>query len=140
MGMVKTTAAERFMPSAYCLSAGEAGLVKLTIYGSRTGRPSKRLALNVDNLKVINAAITSEAKNKTIAYEVVRINHLPTIQEVRLHTKNLQYPGPYRVDLTYSGVGIEQIKVGLSTEPGNLRLYMPSIDEPGPQRAAIRFN
>lgn len=82
----------------------------MVIAGNRTGRPSKRLTLQLDNFKVHDAKIIHTNKNKITEHQITRINHLPTRQEIRLHTAQLQYPGEYQLEIAYSGVAENEIQ------------------------------
>jgi hypothetical protein len=113
--MTKTVAP--FIAKEYSLKqASKDTLVELTIIGERVGKPSKRLSLKQSGLKVVSAAIRSESKNKVFDYDIMRINHLPVIGEVRLHTKNLMYPGRYQILLTFSGRSIDEINQYLRSD------------------------
>jgi hypothetical protein len=85
-------------------------LVEVTFFGQRTGKPSKRFTLYGGDLKIKEAFIQSESKNKVVNFEVERINYLPTFNEMRIHTKNLQYPGIYTIKLLVAGKSISDIK------------------------------
>lgn len=123
-----------FKPTSYklALSAGEVdsyaeGLI--TITGQKIGPPSQRITFHQKGLKIIAAKIVRNDKKGSREYEVVRINHLPTFEEVRLHTAELLYPGDYEVVLDYK---IDQQKAaqleGLKDKKPNREL-LPSIDE-----------
>ena len=120
--------AKQFMPEHYDLVPAS-GQVK--IRGRKLGRPSKRLAFHQKGLKVSSAKIIYKNKNKIIEHEVVRINHLPTLNQVRLHTAQLHYPGEYEVDFVFSGTKIDDIKNLEGADLKNVVLmeYFPSIDE-----------
>jgi hypothetical protein len=72
------------------------------LVGKREGRPSKRLSLQLPQIKVASAKIIQQQKGKLIEFEIVRINHLPKLQEIRLHTAQLLYPGEYSIELSYT--------------------------------------
>jgi len=78
-------------------------MAKLVINGVRIARPSKRLTLLRANFKLNSASIIYRSKGKTIEHQVSRINYLPTRQEIRLHTSQLQYPGEYEIKLDING-------------------------------------
>ena len=118
-----------FEPSKYLLSQANDG-IHLTITGQRKGRPSKRLTLHSKGLKVISAGIGSKSKNKEFTYEVQRINHIPSFEEVRLHTSSLQFAGDFTLIIKYRGKTLEQIRAHLDGQgPYKLREHLPSIDE-----------
>lgn len=84
--------------------------------------PSQRITLHQKGLKIISAKIFRRDKAGQKEYEIKRINHLPTFEEVRLHTKELLYPGDYEIVLEY--------KLKKSGAPKPSREFLPSIDEP----------
>ena len=125
----------QFQPSKYQLelkSNREAGAFSghLEISGKKVGPPSKRLTFHQKKLKIKSAQIIRRDKKGTSVYEVVRINHLPTFEEVRLHTKELLYPGDYRVIMRYM-LSVEKAEA-LRKNKGAIpkRDQVPSIDEP----------
>lgn len=65
--------------------------------------PSKRITLNQKNTKVLNAKIIYKHIKGDIEFEVSRINHIKSFEEIRLHTNNILYPGTYVVTLEYKG-------------------------------------
>lgn len=130
---IKTPLSQRFLPSTYNLksSPGNDKLI-VVIEGRRIGRPSKRLALHQSGLKILNVSMLLKSKNKEIEYIVERINHLPLIQEVRLHTAQLQYPGIYTVKIEFSGQNLEAVAAYIKNRDASksYRTHLPSIDEP----------
>src|SRR3989344_8355548 len=120
---------DAFLPERYelSLSGNESRLV---IAGQKLPPPSKRISLHQKGLKIIKAEIVRADKRGPAEYEVIRINHLPTIQQVRLHTKELQYPGSYQITLYYR---LDQQKIKQLSELGDNkpnRELVPSVDEP----------
>lgn len=102
----------------------------LIISGHKLGPPSKRISLHQRQLKVLSAVIFRIDRKSPAEYPVDRINHLPSFQQVRLHTKHTQYPGKYQVSLSYkiSPEKIAKLKALGSTKPD--RHLIPCIDEP----------
>jgi aminopeptidase N len=129
--MAKKKLSEHFAPEEYKISE-VSGQLQLRLKGRRIGRPSKRLAFHQKGLKITSARIIYTNKNKIIEHEVARINHLPTIDQVRIHTAQLQYPGEYEVRLTFSAAKkSEAAKLkGSDLKNAVLREHFPSIDEP----------
>jgi hypothetical protein len=104
----KTRLPYDFKPLQYCLALkldDNSGRFtgQLTIEGQKMPPPSKRITLQQNALKVTGAKIIHKQKNAEIEFEFSRINHLKSFGEVRLHTKNIIYPGQYSVILEYSG-------------------------------------
>jgi len=115
-----------FLPSQQTTFIG--GTVKIT--GKKVGRPSKRIILHQKGLKVSTATITRRDKKLSTDRELSRINHLPSFEQVRLHAKDMLYPGQYIVELNYTispktSDALSKLKQG----PPD-RTLVPSIDEP----------
>jgi hypothetical protein len=64
--------------------------------------PNSRLALHGTTAKINDIQITHTSKNKTVEHTVARINYLPTINQTRVHTAGLLYPGNYEIKLELS--------------------------------------
>lgn len=109
-----------FKPSEYVLDK-KAG--KLIIGGHKLGPPSKRVSLHQKSLKITQAEITRFDKRGDTVHQVVRINHLPTIERVRLHAAEVLYPGKYKIEISYT---LPQ----KFSEAKPSRSWLPSIDEP----------
>jgi hypothetical protein len=105
---------------------------RLEIDGQKSGAPNRRIILDQKGLRVTDAKIIYIQKNKQIEHQVIRINHLPYKQEVRLHTGSPLYPGSYHIEMTYSPVDLKAISEleGKSLAKINLRDLMPSFDTP----------
>src|SRR5258708_934229 len=91
---------EFFRPSKYTLILGR-GSCQLVVEGRKVGRPSKRITLHQKGLKVISAQIIRKDKKGDQQFEAIRINHLPTLQQVRLHTEETLFPGYYEVTIHF---------------------------------------
>jgi hypothetical protein len=123
-----------FKPESYELSVNPSDAVAhLEIIGSKTGRPSHRITLHQRKLKIIKAEIIPKNR-KTSAVEVDRINHLPTFEQVRLHTKQAIYPGVYQIIIEYQSP--KDRRAGLPENGVPNRELLPSIDEPAAWEAA----
>lgn len=118
-----------FQPKQYHLETSD-GRSRLIITGKKIGPPSKRITLHQKGLKVTSAKIIRQDKRGPTEHEVIRINHLPTFEQVRLHTAGMLYPGPYVIELIYQldPKKLEALKKLGANIPG--RDLMPSIDEP----------
>jgi hypothetical protein len=134
------TLLDHFKPISYSLEKmPDDSEIALTIIGRRSGRPSSRLTLHQKGLKIKSAKLTYHNKNKVIEYEVNRINHLPSFQEVRLHSSRPLYPGEYIVELIFEGSSLDKIRSRLETDLENteLRTHLPSIDEPEAKKEVV---
>ena len=99
---------EQFQPEHYELSLVP-DAVKMTFSGSvtisgrKTGRPSQRLTFHQKGLSILAAKITYHGKKGDEHIPVERINCHGTFNEVRLHVKNMLYPGSYSVNIDFDG-------------------------------------
>ncbi len=141
---------ENFRPSHYDLhltpssaSMSFAGVV--TIKGRKT-KPSQRITLHQDGLKITKATITKVDKKSSTVYEITRINTQDSQQEVRIHTQEILYPGEYSITLEYVGKitktmnGLypcyftegdkEKTLLATQFESHHSREVFPGIDEP----------
>lgn len=91
-----------FKPESYRLYIKDGSLC-VEIIGLKLPPPSKRITLEQSNIKVLRAKIVYKHKKGDIESEVSRINRMKSFGEIRLHTKNLLYPGMYIVTLEYTG-------------------------------------
>ena len=73
----------------------------VTIQGKKVGRPSKRLTLHQNGLKVTSAKVVKHDKKGDQELAVTRINNQNSLNEVRLHTEGMVYPGDYTLELTF---------------------------------------
>jgi aminopeptidase N len=99
---------KEFQPSHYQLRLQPdkakmlfSGSVEIT--GKKTSRPSQRITLHQHGLTISKATVVYHGKKETKTYEVDRINNQASFDEVRLHTKEMLYPGEYTVRLEFSG-------------------------------------
>lgn len=117
-----------FQPEEYCIEIKPSDNKKtyigsVKIKAKKTGRPSRRITLHQKNIKILSAKLESLGKKPT-SYVVERVNHLSTFEQVRIHTKEMIYPGFYVLELTYSG------NMPNKPDQQNLnRQSVPSIDE-----------
>ena len=87
-----------FQPIKYMLGAGQ-----VRIFGNKTSPPAKRITLHQKALKITDAKIVRHDKKGDQEFDVVRINRLPTMQQVRLHTKETLFPGHYEITISFKG-------------------------------------
>ena len=123
----------------------------IVISGKKIGRPSRRLTFHQKGLRILNAKITRHDKNGDTVFELARINHHRSFEQVRLHSKHLLYPGTYKIVLNFFG------KITATTRPtlektnlseslkkllgsGRAREIFPCIDEPEGQAKIMIIN
>jgi len=72
---------------------------EIIITGLKLPPPAKRIVLEQNHKKVLNAKITRINKNGSVSLTIKRINHLPKINQTRLHTEEVVFPGKYELRL-----------------------------------------
>lgn len=118
-----------FQPAKYSLSLS-GNSCQLIIEGKKLPPPSKRITLHQKGLKITAAKIIRKDKKGPSGHEVLRINHLPTFEEVRIHTKDLLYPGHYQIDLAYELSPQKAKSLAKQAYETLHRDLLPCIDEP----------
>jgi aminopeptidase N len=119
---------------------------EVTLTGQKTGRPSQRLTLHQNGLKITSAKIIRHDKKGDQEIAVARINHQKTQDEARIHTASLLYPGSYTITYSYTGVfddtihgiypcnfvidGKHKSLIATDLESHHAREVLPCIDEP----------
>ncbi|MDB5164065.1 MAG: hypothetical protein JWS12_683 [Candidatus Saccharibacteria bacterium] len=119
---------------------------KVTITGRKKGRPSRRLTFHQKGLKITRAGATFKDKKTEKPISFDRINTHDSFDELRLHSKELLYPGQYTVELEFSGKitrsmdgiypcfftlnGQEEKLIATQFESHFARQVFPCIDEP----------
>ncbi len=142
---------EQFKPEHYDLelSLDKKSLLfdgTVTVRGKKVGRPSRRIILHQKDLKITSATITRHDKSGDQEVPVQRINTHASFNEVRLHAKEMAYPGSYTLVLTFSGKitrpmsgiypsffklnGKEEKILSTQFESHHAREAFPCIDEP----------
>lgn len=119
---------EHFTPEEYELIIKD-NTGRLIIKGQKLSRPNKRIVLHQKGLKVRSAQIVRLGKKADQSYELARINHLPTFQQVRLHTNEMIYPGSYKITVDYDLTTDKIQKLREAAERIPSRELMPSVDE-----------
>ncbi len=77
---------------------------RVVVTGKKVGRPSQRLTFHANGLKVTSAKVVRRDKKGETELPLQRLNHHKTLQEVRLHTEGMAYPGEYMVTMAFEGV------------------------------------
>lgn len=119
---------------------------EVVITGQKTGRPSQRITLHQHGLKVTAATLTRNDKKGSETIPVSRISHHASLDELRIHSSQLIYPGQYVITLTYTaklqdtmhGIyastyevdGKQQKLISTQFESHHAREAFPCIDEP----------
>ena len=99
---------EQFQPGSYKLSLNPdkehltfSGSV--VIKGQKTGPPSQRLTLHQKGLVITGAKLIKHDKKADQDIIISRINTHKSFNELRLHAKQMIYPGQYSVKIEFSG-------------------------------------
>jgi aminopeptidase N len=142
---------EGFQPHHYSLELHPDNSTKqltgtVVVTGQKTGRPSQRITFHQHGLTIVSATIVRKDKKGDQTFVPVRLSHHKTFDEVRLHTKELLYPGLYTVSLQYTGKlqdsmhgvyasefeieGVKQAVISTQLESHHAREAFPCIDEP----------
>lgn len=105
---------EQFVPEHYDLlldidSEGLAFKGSVVIKGRKVGRPSKRLTFHQNGLKISSASVKRYDKKESTTITLDRINKQDSLDELRLHSDSLIYPGLYEVSIDFEGSIDEQL-------------------------------
>ncbi len=74
---------------------------RVIIKGKKVGRPAQRITLHQHELTITSAQIIRHDKKGDQELPIKRINRQNTLQEVRLHTDGMVYPGEYTLTLEF---------------------------------------
>ncbi len=121
---------------------------KLELVGRKSGRPSKRIMLHAQRLKIKSARLFVKNHDALKEIALSRIAVHQGYEELRLHSSSLLYPGEYTIQLEYSGritrpmEGLypcfydtadskkQEIILATQFESHHAREVFPCIDEP----------
>lgn len=123
-----------FLPKKYIINLS-GNKCTLLILGKKLPPPAKRLALDAKKFKIIKVQITAFTKKSSDIKIVKRLNYLSKLEQLRIHTDAMLYPGPYQIslELELSSKQAEQIILLAKTNDwskSSLSSLFPCIDEP----------
>lgn len=76
----------------------------VVIHGQKTGRPAKRLTFHQHKLKISDVQVErTDKKGAMHKVEITRVVAHKTFNEIRLHTKELNFPGAYKISMNFEG-------------------------------------
>lgn len=122
----------QFHPQHYALTLrlDKAAMVftgSVVVRGRKVGQPTQRITLHGKDLKIVSASIVKHDKKGEQTIALDRVNRHRRLEEIRLHSKEMIYPGEYTVALEFSG----QITRGMTG------IYPCFFDYEGEQHALL---
>lgn len=119
---------------------------KVKIKFKKTGRPSKRVTFHQKGLKINSAKLKAIRKGEIEDIKLSRINTHKSLDEVRLHSNNLLYPGEYEAEIDFEAKitspmhglypsyfehdGQKKLILATQFESHHAREVFPCVDEP----------
>src|SRR4051812_18738767 len=99
--MIKVKPHDQFKADSYELRPTDNSMSSVLIKGHKNGRPSKRLTFYNHGLKISRAEVARIDKKGRQDLPIDRINLLKTLNQVRLHSPQMLYPGFYEILLEF---------------------------------------
>jgi hypothetical protein len=114
-------------------------LCTVTIAGFKQPPPSKRITLSQRGLNITKAKIVLLHKKGDQHFDIKRINHIKSFEEVRVHTEQTIYPGNLEISLNFKSNNLSQLdvldKLG-AWENMSWRSVFPCLDTPEARKLA----
>lgn len=107
----------------------------ILISGTRKYKPSHRITLHQKDLKIQKVRLYTQRRKISYELSIERVNYLPTMEQVRIHTKELIYPGEIKLEVVFFSnlKPAEYIKIVSFSKQQLmshfLRAYFPLVDE-----------
>jgi len=118
----------------------------VVITGRKSGRPSQRITLHQQDLKIVKAQLFRIEKGDANEIVLDRVNTHGSYDELRLHASEKLFPGEYRIEIKFNGKitapmhgiypcnfkldGEDKQLIATQFESHHAREAFPCIDEP----------